>query len=133
MALLDIDKDKEKLKSSNASGESVNKKINYFQDNQSSKLNCFYIWLDRFVYRLLHFGYMNADEYLETYPWERYFGMAEYFAMKDQMENDVELEDNLINMDMLPVGYQCNPGVSSCDKGSDSTPSKKSYDYVVRG
>ncbi|GME83887.1 unnamed protein product [Ambrosiozyma monospora] len=133
MALLDIDEDKEKLKTSQANNESVNKKVNYFQDSKYSKLSSFYTWLDRFVYRLLHFGYMNAEEYLETYPWERYFGMAEYFAMKDHIENDVELKDNLINMDMLPVGYQCNPGVSSHGKCSDSTATKKSYDYVVRG
>ncbi|KAG7840538.1 hypothetical protein KL942_002489 [Ogataea angusta] len=77
--------------------------------------------LRRFLYRVWHLGDMSAKEYLERYPWERYYDLSGEFV--DDTDDKEEF-----NFDMMPLSANINPFIAK----SDSMRNKKSHAFVAK-
>ncbi|KAH3661654.1 hypothetical protein OGAPHI_006504 [Ogataea philodendri] len=78
----------------------------------------------RLFYRLLHAGGMTSNEYLERYPWERYYDLSEQYQENEQDEVDDREE---FNFDMIPLSAKINPYTAK----SDSIRNKKPHTFIA--
>ncbi|KAG7759168.1 hypothetical protein KL911_000305 [Ogataea haglerorum] len=75
----------------------------------------------RFLHRVWHLGDMSAKEYLERYPWERFYDLSGEFT--DDSDDKEEF-----NFSMMPLSANINPFIAK----SDSMRNKKPHAFVAK-